>query len=149
MPNSFEAGDNLKSTVAAARYVDLSPSTLAKLRCAGGGPEYIKLGRAVRYERAALDRWVETHRVKTTSDAERLANCLVGMRVADKTPRPEPPLPSAPVSATSASQRRPNGASDAAGSHLGSGRRAEIGPGRVPRGTQRGRSDEVCRKTHP
>ena len=108
MPNSFEAGDQLKSTVAAARYVNLSPSTLAKLRCAGGGPEYIKLGRAVRYERAALDRWVASRRVRSTSDAERLPPCLVGARAAVQTSRPEPPFRSAPISATFANQRGPH-----------------------------------------
>jgi hypothetical protein len=94
------AEDDLKSPVSAARYVNLSPSTLAKLRCAGGGPEYVKFGRAVRYEPAALDRWVASHRVKTTSDAERLPRRLVGGPAEDETPRP-----SAPISATSANRR--------------------------------------------
>ena len=103
------AHDDLKSTVAAAQYVDLSPSTLAKLRCAGGGPEYVKFGRAVRYERAALDRWVASHRVKTTSDAERLPHRLVGARTDDEgAHRPEPPFRSAPISATFANRRGPH-----------------------------------------
>ena len=147
MPNQFEAGDELKSTDAAAQYVDLSPSTMAKLRCAGGGPEYIKLGRAVRYERAALDRWVASHRVKSTSDAERLPCSLVEARSADQTSSPEPPLPSAPISATSPNQTGPHGASGAAGSpHIGSGRRAEIDSPRRPR---RIRRRDVLTKTRP
>lgn len=97
------AHDDLKSTVAAAQYVDLSPSTLAKLRCAGGGPEYVKFGRAVRYEQAALDRWVASHRAKNTSDAERLPHRLVRGRTDDESARrDEPPSTTAPISATSA-----------------------------------------------
>lgn len=44
---------------AAAAYLGLSPSTLAKLRCAGGGPAFTKLGRVVVYERYDLDAWVD------------------------------------------------------------------------------------------
>ena len=33
------------------------PSTLTKLRSIGGGPRYLKAGRAVIYEIAALDDW--------------------------------------------------------------------------------------------
>ena len=39
----------------AARHVGLAPATLSKLRCIGGGPTFIKLGRAVVYDVAALD----------------------------------------------------------------------------------------------
>ena len=31
--------------------------TLAKLRCTGGGPDYLKAGRDVVYTRTALDSW--------------------------------------------------------------------------------------------
>jgi len=115
------AHDDLKSTVAAAQYVDLSPSTLAKLRCAGGGPEYVKFGRAVRYEQAALDRWVASHRAKNTSDAERLPQRLVRGRTVARMAITSPPTPLplkvARVAASKASDGA-NGESD-----------VEIGPG--------------------
>ena len=36
-------------TAAAAAHLSLAPITLAKMRIAGGGPRYLKFGRAVRY----------------------------------------------------------------------------------------------------
>ncbi len=42
----------------AAEYVGLSKSTLDKLRCFGGGPRYLKLGRAVVYAKSDLDAWL-------------------------------------------------------------------------------------------
>ena len=43
----------------AATYLNVSRRTLQAWRQRGGGPEYIKLGGAVRYDRAALDRYIE------------------------------------------------------------------------------------------
>ena len=51
----------------AARYTGLSKSTLDKLRVYGGGPIYIKVGKAVIYDRADLDRWLAGKRVANTS----------------------------------------------------------------------------------
>jgi hypothetical protein len=148
MPYSFEAGDGLKSTDAAARYVGLSASTLAKLRCVGGdGPEYVKFGRAVRYEQAALDRWVASHRAKSTSDAERLPHRLVGARADDEgAHRPEPPFRSAPKTSPVERDRHRGAAGSAP---VGSGQRAELDPPRVPRRTPRRRSAEVDTTTRP
>lgn len=56
----------------AASHVGLTVATLAKLRCWGGGPAYLKLGRRVMYERHLLDAWVSERRVRNTSDAARL-----------------------------------------------------------------------------
>ncbi len=56
----------------AAQYLGLAHNTLAKLRCVGGSPVFLKLGRRVVYERAALDTWLDGRRVRSTSDAERL-----------------------------------------------------------------------------
>jgi predicted DNA-binding transcriptional regulator AlpA len=54
---------------AAALYVGLSASTLNKLRCAGGGPKFLKLTRsAVRYAVADLDAWIEARRRGSTSE---------------------------------------------------------------------------------
>ena len=55
-------------TAKAANYTGLSASTLNKLRVFGGGPVYLKLGRRVAYEPAALDEWLSTKRRTSTSD---------------------------------------------------------------------------------
>jgi hypothetical protein len=55
-------------TRAAARYLDVSESYLNKLRCNGGGPEFLKIGTLVKYQIASLDRWLSGHRRKSTSD---------------------------------------------------------------------------------
>lgn len=51
----------------AATYTGLSASTLTKLRLTGGGPEYIKLGKAVVYDPADLDGWLCSKRRRSTS----------------------------------------------------------------------------------
>ena len=51
------------TTVEAARYLKLSRQFLeaARYRADGSGPAYIKLQRAVRYRRSALDAWMGAH----------------------------------------------------------------------------------------
>jgi predicted DNA-binding transcriptional regulator AlpA len=60
----------------AAQYLGLAESTLNKLRCIGGGPEFLKLGRAVRYETHTLDRWKASRRVRNTAQADELPRRL-------------------------------------------------------------------------
>ena len=52
----------------AAAYCGCSKSTLEKLRCTGGGPAFIKLGRTVVYDTADLDAWLASRRRLSTSD---------------------------------------------------------------------------------
>jgi len=52
----------------AAQYLGLAISTLNKWRCHGGGPTYIKMGRAVRYKQEDLDRFVNEARTSSTSE---------------------------------------------------------------------------------
>ena len=52
----------------AARYLSLSHRTLEKLRVAGSGPEYFKMGRAVLYAISGLDAWLARNRRCSTSD---------------------------------------------------------------------------------
>lgn len=53
----------------AARYLGLSPSTLAKWRCTGEGVPYIKLGRAVVYRLRDLEAFVAAQGTRrSTSD---------------------------------------------------------------------------------
>jgi len=51
---------NLISTPEAAKIIGFEESTLEAWRCRGGGPPFVKLGRAVRYRLADLNDWVES-----------------------------------------------------------------------------------------
>ena len=55
---------------AAAHFVGLSASTLAKLRLTGNGPIYCKLGRRVVYRPADLEQWLQSRTTRNTSDAD-------------------------------------------------------------------------------
>jgi excisionase family DNA binding protein len=46
---------------AAAEFLSLGQSTLAKLRASGEGPAFRKLGRSVRYSRDDLQAWADAH----------------------------------------------------------------------------------------
>jgi predicted DNA-binding transcriptional regulator AlpA len=70
--NSKPPEVNIMSPAELAIYVGLSESMLAKMRCLGGGPEYFKLGRAVRYPQSDVDGWLADRRVRHSSDAARL-----------------------------------------------------------------------------
>jgi predicted DNA-binding transcriptional regulator AlpA len=60
--------NSLLDAKAAANFLALSPSTLAKLRIYGGGPRYLKLGRRVAYSREDLDAWLNQNRRSNTSE---------------------------------------------------------------------------------
>ena len=51
----------------AAAYLGLHPSTLAKLRMSGEGPEFQKAGRKVLYRTAALEEWLQSRTYNSTS----------------------------------------------------------------------------------
>jgi predicted DNA-binding transcriptional regulator AlpA len=53
----------------AAKLLGLSPAWLQRKRWEGGGPVYVKHGRAVRYEHAAIEEWIASHRVTPTGEA--------------------------------------------------------------------------------
>jgi predicted DNA-binding transcriptional regulator AlpA len=55
---------------AAAKFVGLSESTLAKLRLNGNGPLYCKLGRRVVYRPADLELWLQSRTTRHTCDAD-------------------------------------------------------------------------------
>lgn len=59
--------EQLLTTDEAAQRLGVSPNHLEKLRVVGGGPGFVKLGRAVRYEPAALQDWVASCRRRSTS----------------------------------------------------------------------------------
>ncbi len=56
------------TTREAALYLGLAVSTLNKWRCHGGGPQFLKLGRAVRYRKDDLDRFIETRMFGSTAE---------------------------------------------------------------------------------
>lgn len=59
----------LLTTAEAARYLGLATSTLNKWRVYGYGPAFVKLGRAVRYRKDDLDRYLEKSARRSTSEA--------------------------------------------------------------------------------
>ena len=60
--------DSNLTTAQAAEFLGLATTTLEKYRCFGGGPRYLKLGRAVRYRLADLDEWMGRRAAFSTSD---------------------------------------------------------------------------------
>lgn len=61
-------GGKLRAPAAAA-FLGLSPSTLAKMRLRGDGPPYSKAGpRVVVYDLADLDAWVVARKRRSTSE---------------------------------------------------------------------------------
>jgi hypothetical protein len=66
----MEIDDNtLLDAPAAARFVGVAVATLAKMRCAGGSPIFIKAGRKVLYRRSDLIAWLNARRVRNTTEA--------------------------------------------------------------------------------
>ncbi len=70
-PKAFEApkSKSYLRTNAAADYVGLAVSTMAKARVEGWGPPYIKTGRIILYDRDDLDNWLASRKRTSTSDA--------------------------------------------------------------------------------
>jgi len=52
--------DELLETKEAAEFLKISISWLAKARAAKDGPPYIRIGRNIRYSKAALLRWLKS-----------------------------------------------------------------------------------------
>ena len=59
----------LMTPVAAADYLGgIAKQTLAKWRCLGGGPEFVRVGSRIFYEHRALDAWLDARRRTSTSE---------------------------------------------------------------------------------
>jgi len=56
------------TTREAARFLKLKPNTLEKMRVYGGGPQYRKHGRYVRYHIDDLTAWSDLRKKDSTSD---------------------------------------------------------------------------------
>lgn len=57
----------LLTEIQAAEFLNLSTRTLQAWRIKGGGPCFLKLGRAIRYRQADLNGWLETRALAHTS----------------------------------------------------------------------------------
>jgi hypothetical protein len=57
---------DVKST---ARFTGVAVATLAKMRCVGGSPVFIKAGRKVLYRRSDLIAWLNARRASNTAQA--------------------------------------------------------------------------------
>ena len=51
-----------------AQLIGISESTLSKQRMRGDGPEFVKIGRSVRYSRDAGLAWMAAHTRRSTSE---------------------------------------------------------------------------------
>ena len=68
-PTAPANGAGLLNVRQAAMRLGLSKSTLDKMRCAGKGPRFVKsTDRAVRYDPADLEAWIEARRRNSTSE---------------------------------------------------------------------------------
>jgi excisionase family DNA binding protein len=54
----------------AAAYLQVPVATLRRWRSIGTGPRHAKVGRHVRYRRAALDRWLEKREREAAAGAK-------------------------------------------------------------------------------
>ena len=61
---------NMFRTKEAAGYIGLRKCTLEAWRVRGGGPVFLKLGKAVRYRKEDLDAFINS-RLRTSTSAER------------------------------------------------------------------------------
>ncbi len=65
--------DILLTVKETARYLNVSAATLNKMRCLGGGPEFIRMGighgARIRYRVGDLKAWIYSRRRSNTSQA--------------------------------------------------------------------------------
>jgi hypothetical protein len=68
---AYDPLDEAVDTAEASRITGTPVTTLETLRSRGGGPEFIKRGRTVRYLRRDLLAWLQAHRIASTSQVRR------------------------------------------------------------------------------
>ena len=61
---------DLLTRVQAADFLNLRRQTLAAWACRGFGPKFIKLGKAVRYRRSELERFLSSNEFSNTAEVE-------------------------------------------------------------------------------
>jgi len=57
-PHPLAAAEALMDPANAAAYLGMKPQTLAGWRCQKIGPPWVSCGRAIRYRRSDLERWI-------------------------------------------------------------------------------------------
>jgi helix-turn-helix protein len=66
-PQMIASGRRLLTEPEAAAYLRISRSFLAKARCSGAGPIFVKCGRRVLYDLADLDAFADRGKRRSTS----------------------------------------------------------------------------------
>ena len=61
-------GNALLTEAELARMFRVHPKFFAKLRVTGGGPIFLKIGTAIRYEPAEVEAWKERRKRRSTCD---------------------------------------------------------------------------------
>ena len=69
IPTKLNAMSHLLTETETARILSLKVSTLRRWRWEGKEPNYLKIGNAVRYDPAVIDRYIDESRRSSTSDA--------------------------------------------------------------------------------
>ncbi|MBL4787449.1 MAG: helix-turn-helix domain-containing protein [Cohaesibacteraceae bacterium] len=64
----MQMNTTLMSCKITAEYLNLSVSTLAKMRLAGTSPKFVKMGRRVAFRIQDIDQWIESRLRCSTSD---------------------------------------------------------------------------------
>lgn len=82
MENETQLPIDLLTTDEAAAYLKLSPRTLEHWRETGSGPNFVKLGRAVRYSRATIDGYLAESNFRNTAEASKTSRFLRGSALA-------------------------------------------------------------------
>jgi hypothetical protein len=67
MPSQIQ-NDEFVDVKGAAEILKISPSFLNKARVYGGGPPFVKIGKAVRYRVSGLFSWADAQARRSTSD---------------------------------------------------------------------------------
>jgi excisionase family DNA binding protein len=62
----------------AAEYLRSSTSTLAKARMKKQGPDYVRIGRAIRYRQSDLDAWMSASVARRAEDSPSAASASSG-----------------------------------------------------------------------
>lgn len=57
----------LLDTTQAASYLNIARRTMERWRCEGYGPNFIRIGRVVRYSDSALEDWIQRQTRTSTS----------------------------------------------------------------------------------
>lgn len=71
--NTTYFDDPLLETAKLVEMTGTTPQFWENLRTTGGGPEFIKVGRLVRYRKSAVDRWLLARTVNSTTQARNLS----------------------------------------------------------------------------